>query len=149
MHWRYECALGRIPVFCMGIMSYYGIQHQEQSKKALTFALVSLMLLIPAVMLYIEKEINTYILFYLLAPLFILTLNWIMPKINFNKTIDKYLSFIGKYSLEIYVANIIALNVTFLLDYPQALSTILLTFVLGTICIGYNTITDKIIKKLF
>ena len=35
LHWRYECALGRIPIFCMGIMTYYENQHKNNSKKHL------------------------------------------------------------------------------------------------------------------
>lgn len=150
LHWRYECALGRIPVFCMGIMSYHQFCSRKGNNKPLIFAIVSLILVIPAIMLYKVNKINTYYLFYLLAPLFILILNRIISKVTFNKTIDKLLYFLGKYSLEIYVANIIALNTYYYLPfYGRAWSTILLTFILGTICIGYNTVTDKIIKKYF
>ena len=151
LHWRYECALGRIPVFCMGIMTYHEFVTEKHTEtyKPFIFSIVSFILVIPALMLYKEKMVETYYLFYLMAPIFIVTLNKTMAKISIPGIIDKCLIFLGKYSLEIYVANIISLNSYYFFGENRALLTILLTLMLGFVCVKYSTCANKFINKLF
>lgn len=151
LHWRYECALGRIPVFCMGIMTYHELVTEKHTEtyKPFIFSIVSFILVIPALMLYKEKMVETYYLFYLMAPIFIVALNKIMSKISIHGIVDKCLSFFGKYSLEIYVANIISLNCFYFFGENRALLTILLTLMLGIVCVKYSTCANKFINKLF
>lgn len=149
IHWRYECAIGRLPIYCMGILTYNQIQNKERLYKPFIFAIISIILLIPALMLHYKNKINTYYLFYLIAPIFIILLNKLNNKIQYNKNIDRCLQFLGKYSLPIYVANIIALNSYYFIGIGhRALLTILLTLILGVLCVLYNKYTDKIIDKL-
>jgi peptidoglycan/LPS O-acetylase OafA/YrhL len=133
----------------MGILTYNQIQNKERLYKPFIFAIISIILLIPALMLYYKNKINTYYLFYLIAPIFIILLNKLNNKIQYNKNIDRCLQFLGKYSLPIYVANIIALNSYYFIGIGhRALLTILLTLILGVLCVLYNKYTDKIIDKL-
>lgn len=107
LHWRYECAIGRIPVFCMGMLLYNeGI---SVGKKTKAVVITSFLLVVPAIFLYIHKLVATYYLFYLIAPLCICLIGYVLSKVRINK-IDYNINLLGKYSLEIYVANIIALN---------------------------------------
>lgn len=148
LHWRYECALGRIPVFCMGIIAYHYMRCEDKVNKPFIFATISCLMVIPAIALYKggSNVINTYYLVYLVAPICIYLLILIMSKVKFHSCIKKLLDFCGKYSLELYVANILSLN--FIFFGQRALSTIMLTIILGSICIVYNKQANKLIDKL-
>lgn len=144
LHWRFECAIARIPIFCMGIMAY--TEGHNNCRKSMIFAGSSCLLLIPAVFLYMHKMVATYYLFYLVAPISLYMIGYILYKLPMHKVLVSFLNFFGKYSLEIYVANITALGTYYYFGLGRITGTLLLTILFGTICICYNACATTLIE---
>lgn len=103
LSWQYNCAVGRLPIFLLGICCY--------RKKCNTFHLgliiffVAFLLSLP---LYYYGYIHTYIILYWCAPMIMLMLSPII-RCLLNTFIGKGLNWLGKHSLEIYVSNVIVM----------------------------------------
>ena len=61
--------------------------------------------LIPAIFLYMDGLIHTYTLVYCLGPVIILIIALIVTYLKTNEILNKLFSWMGRKSLEIYVAN--------------------------------------------
>lgn len=101
--WYYETAIGRIPIFVLGIMCY---PYNSYSKKiyfggVLSFALFFVL----SVLLYHYKYLHTYVLMYMLSPVVILLIAISLQGVVKVQAIKGFFRLLGKYSLEIYVAN--------------------------------------------
>lgn len=103
LKWYYETAIGRIPIFMMGILCYpFSVKSSELAKKC---TLIFTLAFIWVIVLFSFGKIETYVLLYMLAPLCLNLVGLLLR--NDNKAFKKILSVVGKYSLEIYVANVI------------------------------------------
>lgn len=105
MKWYYETAIGRIPIFVLGVMCY---PYNSYSKKLYLGGLLSFALLfILSVPLYYYGFLHTYVLLYWLSPVCILFVALFLQVIANCKAIKSLIYQLGKYSLEIYVANVL------------------------------------------
>lgn len=95
----YETFIGRVPIFLLGIMCYKDRGFFKQG------LIVFTAFLIPAIFLYMKGLIHTYTLIYCLGPVIILIIALIVPFVKSKVILNKCFSWMGKRSLEIYVAN--------------------------------------------
>lgn len=105
MKWYYETAIGRIPIFILGVMCY---PYNSYSKKLYLGGLLSFALLfILSVPLYFNGYLHTYVLLYWLSPVCILFVAFFMLVMANAQAFKIVFNWLGKYSLEIYVANVL------------------------------------------
>ena len=103
--WYFETAIGRIPIFMLGVMCY---PYNSYCKKIYFGGLLSFVLLfILSVPLYFYGFLHTYVLLYWLSPVCILGVALFLQKIVNVQSIKSFFHQLGKYSLEIYVANVL------------------------------------------
>lgn len=96
IHWKYDCFLGRIPIFCGGIV-YATCLYSSKQIKASTLA--CLLLYLPLYYISHFLAASTLVL-----PLFLLLSNL---KEATSHPIYRKIEYIGRYTLELYCANII------------------------------------------
>lgn len=102
--WWFETAIGRIPIFILGVLCYY---KKTNFKVGLwVFSIV----LFPSIILYMQGLINTYVLLYCLSPALMICLSYLIPWIEESGRLNGMFTFLGKKSLEIYVANCIVMK---------------------------------------
>lgn len=105
--WFYQCAFSRIPIFLLGILCY---QHNtpETYKQGLLVFLPALLVMGVFFGLGIVEK---YELVYMCAPFifFLLVLSF-SSAIRKQNRIYSIFSFLGKYSLEIYLSNLLILS---------------------------------------
>ena len=94
--WYYACFMGRIPIYITGIYLYYNDK-------------INALWYLPIAVVLVLCKANGYLIISMGCPLLVLVFlkikdSWQLP------TLDKALSFMGKYTLEIYFANILALD---------------------------------------
>lgn len=102
-NWYYDTAIGRVPICLMGILCYPFSENSSFLKKIFLFGLGFLI----AIYLYHAKMCNTYVLLYMLAPIVIVLLGWLVSTINKVTFVKIIVETIGKNTLEIYVANVL------------------------------------------
>lgn len=110
--WFQDSALCRMPIFLAGIMIYVA----KNKYKAVSFTLSFFLLL--TLFSYFSGKIC---LTYYLAPLVICLLIAFVSLLNKVKKIKHVLEFIGKYTLELYIANCIAMMFTAFTNCPLEL----------------------------
>lgn len=143
-NWYYNTAIGRVPICIMGILCYPFSENSSFLKKSLLFGLGFL----TAIYLYHAKMCNTYVLLYMLAPIVIVLLGWLVSIINKVIFVKRIVEAIGKNTLEIYVANVLVCLYrtspeNIFLNQPLAVS-LLLYLILNTllallfICINHT-----------
>lgn len=102
LRWCYDTAIGRIPIFVSGILLY--LYNDKLTVAKFVIILFSLSF-ICAIFLYRNGKVNTYTLVYMLSPLCLFLLGWLL-RLKLSKSLKNVFLLIGKYSLEIYVANV-------------------------------------------
>lgn len=101
MPWYYQTAIGRIPIFLLGIVC-----HKSFDNYKVVLSVFSVVL-IPVLWLCIKGILNTYMIIYCLAPSLILVIAYLLPIIKKQKYLSRAFEFLGEHSLEVYVANVI------------------------------------------
>ena len=96
IHWKHDCFLARIPIFCAGIV--YAI-HQYTSKQIFRFAYISLLMYLPFY----------YVSPYLAASTLVFAIAICSIQFSANNIGNAYykIEYLGKYTLELYCSNII------------------------------------------
>lgn len=149
--WYYDTAIGRIPVFLMGILCYpFDDKAYIIVKRCIVIFALSLLL---TVLLYMFGRVNTYVLLYMLSPLCLMLLGLFLRSNLCKGSIKSFLHIVGKYTLEIYVANVLVL---FYRNSPNSifnncdwLSSALLYFLINIILAIALSLVNKGIKLLF
>lgn len=101
--WWFQTAIGRLPIFLLGILCYFSSTNFKSGLIIFTSCLI------PAVLLFLKGLIPTFVLVYCLAPAIMMALSYIVPWIEKNKKSNKVFSFFGNKSLEIYVSNCVVI----------------------------------------
>lgn len=146
--WQFETAIARLPIVTLGIMCANDNPTKSYIHAVLTF---STCLLISACLVYMGY-IHTYVLIYQLAPLVMLLLSYLcfnVYKMSSESTIYKLICYFGTITLELYVANNIALS---LMNFAPTMIPGILSYaafnILLTIMLVYvnKLITNRISK---
>ena len=104
-NWYYDTAVGRIPIFMLGILCY---PYSKRTEKLFIYACIAFFsIFLLDIVLYRLGRINTYVLLYMLSPLCLLLVGWFLQSNVCVDVLKRFFQIIGKYSLEIYVANVI------------------------------------------
>ena len=133
----------RIPMFCWGIFLFNNIY---KSKEIILMYLLWGTLVVVSILCGLHFFWITDVI----APFFILLLVWTASRIvNFPK-LNSLLEFLGKYTIEIYVANFIATRMCKYLtgNAIVLLVYILLTIVLAVLFVQYNKIATSCLFKI-
>jgi len=150
----YGCAISRIPIFVFGIYLFTVKDSVKLTRNYLVTTLLFLSITVAAVFLLKKGyRIHGYFLVDTVAPALLLVLNMIVVgyrKLSFASYIDSFLSFFGKYSLEIYISNYLSMNIIGLFKdydmYTTALFYIALNFVGSLLLIYTNKGIMKVVK---
>ena len=102
--WQFETALGRIPIFILGILCFI-----DKSKYKSCIYIFLIFFLISLV-LYFYGKIRTYVLLYCISPVIIYCFSYFVHMIKTKKNACSFLMFMGNKSLEIYVSNCIVMK---------------------------------------
>lgn len=101
--WPYQCFIERIPIFLVGIYCYRYDATEVMKRAVLLFA----MSFVVAAGLWVKHIVHTYTLLYTLSPFVIIGIGVCC---NYFRNVFKWLKWLGKHSLEIYVTNCIAMK---------------------------------------
>lgn len=125
IHWKYDCLISRIPIFCLGITSYL---HKVSLKK------LSIGLCILCIPLY---SLSIFLSMSMLSIPLLLLINKIHKK--YDSSIIRY---IGDNSLEIYCANQIVYYVLLHIDniYFKPITYILVQLIASILLIKINSV---------
>lgn len=140
--WKYECSIGRLPIFLSGIACF---KNKTIFEKQISSVFLFCFLL--SLFLYMYGYIHTYMVFYMLAPVFLYLTSMFVNVINTKfSRILKFINLIGTNSLEIYAANVVAMACFALLEVYENLSALYFFFTLGFTIVF--VLFNRIIKKL-
>lgn len=80
--WKYEAAIGRLPIYCMGILAYFELSKGE-GNGSIRYALFSIPILILTAILFIKHTyIQEYTLVYAIAPMALYILGVLISRAN-------------------------------------------------------------------
>lgn len=104
--WNYDTAIGRLPIFVLGIVCY-----QQRVVLARMFILGQMLFflsLLCSIILYAGGALHFYVVIYMFSPAIILLVGWLINKVivNFSRVYNA-IFYIGRYTLEIYIANVL------------------------------------------
>ena len=141
--WEYVCAIGRIPIFILGILLYI---NKKPLKKYLFIFCFFFLLTIP---LFILGLLPRFYVFYMAAPIIIGLMGLLGEIIIQSEGIKSVLEWIGKHTLELYVTNIVICYVMKHNDYfAGGFIVYLLGFVaLTPLFIFSNKFITSLLKK--
>jgi len=109
--WWYGCAIGRLPIFCLGVLCF--LDKSNKKKNYFTCSLFYLITFFISVVLIYKKGafMRGYFLTDMITPSLLIILSYFlykMPSIVDWRT-SNIVSTLGQYTLEIYVANVITM----------------------------------------
>ena len=114
--WYYDTAIGRIPIFTLGIICFSTSINRKILYEALGLfggAFVT------TVLLYYLDLVHTYVLIYILAPFVFYVIAVLSAKIVSSLTkLSKAMEYLGSHSLELYVSNNISMVIAGLILPP-------------------------------
>ncbi len=130
MYWTYDCFVSRIGIFLLGVLYY---RNRSDELFFLKSILISLLLFVLFVVVahVMDFNLSRFLYMSLLTP-FIMLIFFILISQAWMWQIKNALSYIGRYTLEIYIANCISWKVGVLL--PSSL---------------YNPWTDLLFTSIF
>ena len=152
--WWYGCAIGRLPIFSLGLFLF--VDNSKNKKYFLFCSAFYFVLFVISVILYkIGAYMRGYFLTDMITPtilLFFAVVLCILPTFSEGK-IGSFIAKIGTYSLEIYVANVITMKSIILINeyfYCNCHIMCLVLYFLLNISIAFILIKiNSIIKRLF
>lgn len=104
LDWNYDTAIGRIPIIFLGIMCYKS--KDDCFKSFLLGMRLFAIAFVISVILYLFHFVHLYVILYMLSPIVIILVGWFLSCILTSKRSNLF-HIIGKYTLEIYIANIL------------------------------------------
>ncbi|MBQ0141199.1 MAG: acyltransferase, partial [Prevotellaceae bacterium] len=105
----YLCAIGRIPIFLIGIHAYKNVLHLNLT--LMNILVVYTLGTIISIPLYCLHIIPTFAMIYCLAPFVICAIVFFAKKIINCERINRLVSWLGENSIEIYVSNVIVCEI--------------------------------------
>lgn len=138
----------RVPMFCWGIFLYKEIITNGGNGG---FDKIWIYLFwIAILLLSIFLKLHFFWLTDLIAPFLIVVLLLLCKKIICYSNVRRYIDVLGKYSIEIYIANFIATKVCALLPHNYLLLLIyaVLTYMMTLVFIPYNRIIMRYMSKI-
>ena len=106
--WFYQCAFSRIPIFLLGILCYQYSTPETYKKGMYVFVLALLVMSAFFVLGFVQK----FELAYMSAPFLLWALAWVCRSyIKRRDAVYRVFCFLGQYSLEIYIANMLILQI--------------------------------------
>lgn len=102
--WKYECLIGRIPIFCSGILCF-------NNKTAFNRVVLPLYCVgfILTLVLYKFHYVHTYLVFYMLAPIVLIAIVYVLEMVKSSR-MRNVIDVLGRRSLEIYTSNLLVLK---------------------------------------
>jgi len=108
MAWDHYCLIGRLPIFALGIWFYLKRNSMTSTDVSVLKILVTYGLLLFAFDLLIPNDRTRFLAPAFVAPLLILAITLLYQYLSLkSEQVVALINFIGKHSLEIYVANCI------------------------------------------
>lgn len=110
MHWEYQCLIGRIPIYALGIYCFlnrntYVLEHRV-FVYYLSYGFILLMIDI-----LVPNSRTRFLAPAFFCPFLILINSWISENLKKLSYVKSFIEFIGKYTIEIYVGNVISMVV--------------------------------------
>ena len=142
--WLYQCAFSRVPIFLLGILCYQRRGMATYLRGMWTFVAALLLMAV----LFILHVFQKFELVYMSALCVLLLLAWGFRKVVATRgPLFHLFEAFGKYSLEIYLANMLVLYVMPLLTLPcpTALAYVLGHVVLVPLLIGANRMARRLL----
>lgn len=146
IHWQYDCLVSRLPIFILGILFYKNIANTNFFIK---YSLISLMLaVILFTVAYFQRlTLSVFISISFLIPFFICIFSILIAQ-KWMRWLNNILGWIGRYTLEIYVANCIADNIEKAFSIMQTVwIDLLLTALLSIVLYQINSKCTLLFKK--
>ena len=117
-NWMYQSAIGRIPIYIIGMYVYERVLIKNTiSYKTIMLLLLPFALSFITITIYHENGSVYYIAPFMITFLFVAIYYLTIQRNNFiNKCkhlVNSILSFVGKFTLEIYVANCMSMSLTY------------------------------------
>ena len=110
LYWEHACIIGRLPVFCDGILFYFiAVRKEISMNKNLLIGLVLYGVCLFVIDIFIPNDRTRFLTPSFLLPIIIITISCLhFKKIN---NWEYCVSFIGLHSLEIYIANCFTISI--------------------------------------
>lgn len=142
LEWYYKCAIGRLPIFCVGLL--YFMHKIDVVHIVRAYAIGSIL----AATLFVTHRLETFGVVYMLAPFIMLSIALIFHNVRDKfQRIKVVLEYLGLYTLEIYVANVILMKFRSLLSIESEVWVIYIVMQtllsMAVICINKNLIQSK------
>lgn len=131
--WWYGCAIGRIPIFCLGVLCYFDQQESRNNYK--WYSLVFLLVFALSVFLYLKgTNMRGFFITDMVAPTLMLLIALLVSRfpIMVNSKMGGAIEYIGTHSLEIYVANVIS-ELTWRLYFGNSIMGLVVYLLLNTV----------------
>lgn len=142
--WNFDAAFSRIPIFIMGIVCYLA----KDQRKTFLYQTAAFTITIPLfVWMVLTHRAEKYEIVYMSAPCFMILASYASKAIITSKNFFYAIfEFLGKHSIELYVANMMTLSIIQNLSipvYPRLAAFILSQTVLSWLLVK----TDRILIK--
>lgn len=141
--WFYQCAFSRIPIFLLGILCYQRNTPETYEKGLYVFLPAFLLIGAFFCMGFVQK----FELVYMSAPFLLWALEWICRRSIEQRNIAfRTFCFLGQYSLEIYVANMLILQIIPFIHIPCPVAVTYFTshILIASALAGANHIFNKL-----
>lgn len=142
--WNIDAAFSRIPIFMMGIVCYLA---KDKSKAYLSQAAAFTITIPLFVWMVLTHRAEKYEIVYMFAPCFMILASYASKvTITSKNIIYAIFEFLGKHSIELYVANMMTLSIIQNLSipvYPRLAAYIISQIVLSWLMIKTNRILNK------
>lgn len=142
--WQFETAIARLPIFTLGILCAKDKPVENYKHALMSFSIVFLI----SIFLLFIGVIHTYVIIYQLAPSLMFIICYLcfhVFQLSITSRIYKSICKIGSITLEVYVANNIALSMmTFApVQIPRIVSYVFFNIILTIILLHVNTNITK------
>lgn len=151
IHWWYGCALGRLPIYALGVFLFLDDSNNKEDSFN-CFIFYFFIFVLSVVIYFIGGYMRGYYMANMIAPiLMLLTAGLFKIFTNFPiSALGTTLSVLGKYSLEIYVSNVISMKLLLSPSfYNMSSSIILILYVVINLFLAFAFVLyNRLINKL-
>lgn len=119
IQWWYDCLISRVPIFLLGVV-FASLCHSRTTYKFIKVGIIGIILYYPLKYFNISPFFRSSLL---VIPIIAITKLWLSN--TRNKIIHSILEFIGRYSLECYLSNILILRFFKFIDADLVLKIVL------------------------
>lgn len=146
--WYFQCAASRIPIFTLGILLAQKNSVNTYKQGLILYAITFIIMLV----LFAIRRVQKFELVYMLAPYIFTALAFIFQHTKEKcKWLYNTFCFLGKYSLEIYLANMLTVSFVHsiypICNLPIAILYFALQFAITPILIGCNNVFKTLLKS--